>query len=166
MKKLLVILNLLFSLICVQAQTSTELSLKLDSLQLKLDKLQHDHDFMSCEYKLSRLSAELQLFDIELNLKTHEIIRDIERNNHTNAIYQSYKMLYEQYVDLYQKYKLNIGATNWNISVMTDNSKFYEHEINVLKSASETIKQNMDKIQLSLEYQKAMLDCYKEMNLK
>lgn len=160
MKKLFAILTMLMALLSVQAQNSTEISLKLDSVQLKLNQLQRENDFLNCEYKLSTLSSELKIFGIELQLKTNEIIRALDTNSLTNKNYQSYKMGYEQYVKLFESIKNNIGATNFYISKKIETSNLFEYQIDYLKNTAANIKPSLSYVQTCIDYYKAMLECY------
>ena len=163
MKKLITTLVMLLSVVSIQAQSVKELSLKVDSLQLKFEKLQRDYNYLNCEYKLNKLHSYLQIFIHDLKITTDQIITNGFNNNYTDALYNGFKRNHEEYLKSYESHKSLIWSTAYLVSSIIENSNFYEQEIKVLKSIGDAIDQQLKSAKLDLDYQKELLDVYKNM---
>ena len=157
MKKTIAILALLFAFMSIQAQTTKEFSLKVDSLQLKLDKLQHDYNCLHCQYLLKTLDTDLVIFYNQLffDSKLLSSTSDKELRNR----YRSYKRNYEVYVESYDLNKMNYKSTISLVTTIIENSNFHEFEIKSLQNIADGCEKKLDAIQNLLD---ALNDFLKE----
>lgn len=160
MKKILMLL--MFVAVCSTTIKAQEHVSKIDSIATELNQLKHGYDYLYCEYQLNKLNLELKVFINELKIATNQIISNGYNNNYTDALYNGFKMNYDESVNLYESYQQSFWAVSFSVTSRIENSNFYEQEIKVLKSIAGAIEQAIKSVKLNLDYQKSVLELYRE----
>ena len=161
MKKLLVLLVMLITTISISAQESSE-SQKIDSLQYQLKRLQHNYDYLDCEYKLSKLMLELNIYTNELKISVNSLSMSFYQGGYNDNLYQANKRIYEVTKDNLNKKEQLIYWTILNVKQKMESVDFHETEISVLKSSFDAIDSGLHSAKTALEYYKGVLDAYRD----
>ena len=160
---------ILFCLTSVHAQNNTSLELKIDSVNTALKRLRADYDYLKCEYQLSTLKLNINVFINELKIATDQIITNGYNNNYKDELYEGFKMNHEESLKSYESYKTLFWSTNSLVTTIIenqdfiDNSIFYKQQVKLLQDIASTIEQGLKTAKVNLDYQKEVLGLYKRL---
>lgn len=133
-------------------------------MQYQLEKLQHNYDYLECEYQLSKLILELNIYVSELRISANSLFMNVFHGGYDEKVYQSNKETYESYKDILQEKKELIFWKKLNVKQKMESADFHETEIGVLKSKFDIIDSGLSSAKTALEHYKVILDAYRDEN--
>ena len=161
MKKVLLLIISVVSVLHVYAQDDTPQMQSADSIALKLAQLQNDYNYMSCEFQLFRMQSELNGLSQDANIKANEVLLNTYNSRYNRDLYSAYLRNYDAYCALFNSQKEKYRHLNTWIMLQIATSDFTDTQLKVISATFDSIDKGIASVDAALDYYDTALQTYK-----
>lgn len=162
MKKVLLLIIFAVTSVYAIAQTTSSIPITSDNLTERLEKLQQDYDYLSCDFELYRMKAELKELSQDVSIKSNAVLIDIYHGSYNRDLYLSYLKYYDVSSALFDSQKDEYEHLKTLVSLKSIASKFSDAQLSMIDATLKSIDKGFAAADASLNYYKFLVDTYRD----
>ena len=162
MKKVLLLIIFAVTSVYASAQDTSSAAITIDSLSVRLEKLQRDYDYLSCDFDLYRMKAELKELSQDVSIKSNEVLIGIYHGSYSRDLYLSYLKYYDVSCALFDSKKDEYEHLKTLVSLKATASKFSHTQLSMIDVILKSIDKSFELADSSLKYYKFLVDTYRD----
>lgn len=161
MKKVLLLIVAIVSVLQASAQDSHSVTIPIDSLTLRLDRLQHDYDYMYCDFELHKLMSDFTVLSHSIDNSSNGVLINVYHSRYNRVLYNAYLDNYNADCENFDSLKEKVESVKGAVLVKIAVSDFSDLELNVLSISFDLIERSITKVERALDYYKTCIDAYR-----